>query len=429
MARIRHTALLLILSLLLGACAARGGGRKAPRVLEDRSELTIAVASDLHYLSQTLTDNGPLFQEVVRRGDGKQMLDIEAITEAFTEQMIAEKPDVLILSGDLSFNGEYQSHVDLIEKLRRIEQAGVQVLALSGNHDINVSMTVRFEGEGYERVKNTNAEEFRALYREFGYDEAISADDFSGSYVCAPCAGLRIVMLDTNSYIGNLFPEQSLGWLEEQLAAAKADGAQVITVSHQNLLVHNRLFTSGYRIMNAAELEAMFKKYGVLAHLSGHMHIQHLTDDGIPEVLTSPLSLTPCRYGRLYWQPDSLSYEARAVDVSAWAAAQGLTDEKLLHFADYTRESFYQTSYQQILDSYAESGLPGESIERLARCFAETNLAFFTGGELDREQMAQELAFWTETAGEGMETAYLRSILQDESPSPLKIVLRSAESG
>ena len=87
-------ALLLALCLLLSACAP-GGGKASPKVEEEPKELRIAIASDLHYLSQELTDNGPLFQEVVARGDGKLMLDIEAITEAFTEQMIAEHPDLV----------------------------------------------------------------------------------------------------------------------------------------------------------------------------------------------------------------------------------------------------------------------------------------------------------------------------------------------
>lgn len=418
-------ALLLALCLTLCACAAPGEGAGSVEPPPDIKELTIAVASDLHYLSQALTDNGPLFQEVVRRGDGKLMLYIEEITEAFTEQMIAEKPDLLILSGDLSFNGEYQSHVDLTEKLRRIEEAGVQVLALSGNHDVNLSFTVRYEGEGYERVQNTTAEDFRALYRDFGYAEALSVDDISGSYVYAPCQGLRIIMLDTNSQIGNIFPEKSFSWLEQQLMEAQQDGAQVITASHQNLLIHNSLFISSYRIMNGMELEVLLKKYGVLAHLSGHMHIQHYAEDGIPEVLTSPLSLTPCRYGLLHWDAERLDYEAKSVDVADWAERQGLTDETLLHFADYARESFYQRSYRQIINAYAESGLPEETVERMARCFAEANLGYFTGERGDREALTEELAFWKETVGEGMETAYLRSILLDESPDALSISLRS----
>ena len=417
-------ALLLVLCLLLCACG-QSGGEEQPGTVEEPKELRIAIASDLHYLSQELTDNGPLFQEVVARGDGKLMLDIEAITEAFTEQMIAEHPDLLILSGDLSFNGEYRSHVDLAAKLKRIESAGVRVLVLPGNHDVDVPTTIRFEGEEYARTENISAEEFRSLYGDYVCDEALSVDERSGSYVCEAGEGLRIVMLDTNSYASNSLPGQSLIWLEEQLKDAEEASSRVITVSHQNIFAHNKLFNFGYRITNADDLKALLIKYGVLAHFSGHMHIQHAATDGITEILNSPLSLVPCRYGLLRWTGDGLSYEARSVDVSAWAESRGLTDEKLLHFADYARDSFYQNSYRQILSAFSSSDYPQESVERMARCFAETNLAYFTGEALDREKLAGELDFWIETAGESFHTTYLRSILEDDAPNPLKNEFRT----
>ena len=426
MKRIMGIILLLSLCLLLSACAQNGRG--AADMAEAPKELHIVVASDLHYLSQSLTDNGPLFREVVANGDGKLMLDIESITEAFIEQMIQERPDLLILSGDLTFNGESQSHLDLAEKLKRIEDAGIPVLVLPGNHDLRRT-AVRFEGEGYEQTESIDAQQFDAIDRNFGYDEAISRDEASGSYVYQPCDGLRILMLDSNSRFVNDFPEESLPWVEQQLKQAEKDDAQVITVSHQNLLVHNSLFIFGYQLTRAADLEALFVKYGVLAHLSGHMHIQHAAGDRFVEVLTSPLSLVPCRYGLLTWTPQSLVYEAQSVDVSAWAEKQGSTEEHLLHFADQARDGFTDHFRRQILADYAALGLPEESVERMARCFAETNLAYFTGEPLDRGKLSRELDFWEDTTGESFHTAYLRCILLDESPNALRIELYPGQSG
>lgn len=431
---------LLLALLLLAACAgqpAEPAPTEAPIPAETappaetaapEGPLRVAVASDLHYISQSLTDNGPLFQEVAARGDGKLMLEIEAIAEAFTEQMIAEKPDVLILSGDISFNGAVQSHRDLAAKLRRIEEAGVQVLVQPGNHDLTEKPALRFEGEGYERVENCTAAEFQAIYADFGYAEALSFDSRSGSYVYAPWAGYRIFMLDTNSALANSFPRESLPWLEQQLQAAQDAGDRVISVSHQNLLNHNSLFRFGYEINNAQALKLLLRQYGVPLHLSGHMHIQHAAQDGITEILTEALSLYPCRYGQLLWDGEGLSYEAKSVDVAAWARSQGRTEEKLLNFEAYARESFYRHFYAQTLAGYADSGLPEETVERLARCFADTNFAFFLGEEIDREALAAELAFWQEAAGEGLEIAYLRTVLKDVSPSPLKIVLPAGKA-
>ena len=68
-------------------------------------QVTLFVATDLHYLSPELTDHGAYFQQMIRDGDGKAMEYCEELTDAFVEQVIAQRPDVLILSGELTFNG------------------------------------------------------------------------------------------------------------------------------------------------------------------------------------------------------------------------------------------------------------------------------------------------------------------------------------
>ena len=426
--------LALLLALLLGACAAQEAvPQSAPEpiptltpgpVPTEPPSLRIVVASDWHYLSQALTDNGSLFRRIVEHGDGKLMLDIEAISEAFIEQMLDERPDAIVLTGDLSFNGEYQSLADLAGKLSRLPEAGIPVLVLPGNHDIRRSGSYRYADESREPVPNTSAEEFRALFEAFGRQQARSVDEVSGSYVWEAAAGLRLLVLDTNSASGNLFPTESLDWLARELRDAEEAGAQVISFSHQNLLVHNPMFTFGYQISNADAIAKLLAQYGVLANLSGHMHIQHYLDGPVPEILSSPLSLVPCRYGLLVWDGAGLTYETRSVDVSAWAQRHGCTEEHLLNFETYAAESFYQIYYNQIAEGLAGRELPEDAPERMARCFAEVNLAYFTGEPVDRERLAEELDFWVSVLGESFETAYLRGILEDDAPSPLRVTMR-----
>ena len=83
--------------------------------LSEQKDLTLVLATDLHYISPELTDNGPYFTRMFENADGKVMTKIEPLTEAFVEEMIAMKPDALILSGDLTFNGAKQSHEDLVK--------------------------------------------------------------------------------------------------------------------------------------------------------------------------------------------------------------------------------------------------------------------------------------------------------------------------
>ena len=108
--------------------------------------INIAVATDLHYLSSSLTDGGSFFTDLVNNADGKNMFYIEEITESFVATIIREKPEILILSGDLTFNGERQSHLDLEKKLSRIRQNGTQILVIPGNHDIDRSSSEDFMG-------------------------------------------------------------------------------------------------------------------------------------------------------------------------------------------------------------------------------------------------------------------------------------------
>lgn len=421
----KYVRIILGLSLaLLMLCACTAPESMSDPASESAQEsVRIVVASDLHYLSQALTDNGPLFRRVVEHGDGKLMLDIEAITEAFIEQMISEHPDAVVLTGDLSFNGEAQSLADLAEKLGRLQEAGIPVLVIPGNHDVRRSGTYRYSGDSYEPVPNASADDFRKLYAAFGPQQASSVDTLSGSYVWEAAEGLRLLLLDTNSVVVNFFPSESLDWLESELREANEAGAQVICFSHQNLLIHNSMFVFGYQISNADAVMELLAQYGVLANLCGHVHIQHALDGPVPEILTSPLSLVPCRYGLLVWDGAGLTYEARSVDVSAWARLHGRTEEQLLSFDTYAAESFYQIYYRQIADGLAEVELPDGASERMARCFADTNLAYFTGTMSERDRLLTELDFWVSVAGESFETAYLRGILQDESPDPLYVKL------
>ena len=105
----------MILKLLLCICMSV----LCQGCVEDQTT-TIIVASDLHYLSTSLFDDGEAFTSLVEHADGKYMPYIEEIVEAFTEEVIAYKPDYLLLLGDLTFNGEELSHQDLSAKLNTI---------------------------------------------------------------------------------------------------------------------------------------------------------------------------------------------------------------------------------------------------------------------------------------------------------------------
>lgn len=142
----------------------------------------ILLASDIHYLSKNLTDFGEAFTYKVEHGDGKLVNYIWEITDAFIGAVKTENPDLVILSGDLTLNGEKESHLEFAEKLQEIEDAGVPVIVIPGNHDINNTSAAQFTAEQALGTPHISPEEFAGIYQEYGYNEAVSRDPASLSY-------------------------------------------------------------------------------------------------------------------------------------------------------------------------------------------------------------------------------------------------------
>lgn len=141
--RIVSLAVILAFMVVLGGTALVPHEKQPPSQYAPLEQTTLFVASDLHYLSPELTDNGEYFHKLIENGDGKAMGFCEDITDAFITQVIGQKPDVLILSGDLTFNGEKASHTVLAEKLSAVKEAGIPVLVLPGNHDLENPMALK----------------------------------------------------------------------------------------------------------------------------------------------------------------------------------------------------------------------------------------------------------------------------------------------
>lgn len=337
---------------------------------------TLIVATDLHYIAPELTDHGPYFQQVIENADGKVTQYSEELTDAFLSQVIAASPDALILSGDLTFNGAEESHAALAEKLRSVADAGIPVVVIPGNHDLDNTQAASFYGDDYQLVESVSQERFQEIYRPFGYEQALAVEESSGSYLYQLSPGLRLLMVNANTLEApGGVTDTTLAWIGARLREAATQKQRVIAVSHQTLLPHNSLFTSGFVMDGHDKLLALYQKCGVLCNLSGHMHIQHTAVNGLPEIVTSSLAVSPNQYGVLILDGMTAHYETKAVDVSQWARAREYTDSALLNFDQTAADFFLETSRRQ-----AQAALEGSAdTDILADFFAQVNIAYFAG--------------------------------------------------
>ena len=91
------------------------------------AETKLMIVSDLHYLAPSLCRDSGLFLRSLRRGDGKITQYGEELLAALYQEILREGPDALIVTGDLTFNGEKLSHLALADWFRAMENAGVSV--------------------------------------------------------------------------------------------------------------------------------------------------------------------------------------------------------------------------------------------------------------------------------------------------------------
>ena len=154
-----------------------------------------------------------------------------------------------------------------------------------------------FFGDGYELVPSVSGEDFSRIYGAFGFEEALSRDTDSLSYMAQLNEGTRLLMLDANTFHDYCsLSKKTLDWAEEQLSAAKEEGMDVLAACHQNLYQHS-VFRGGYMLECSEMLHQLLEDYEVPLMLSGHMHIQHILTEGtVTEIATSPLTMSACRY-------------------------------------------------------------------------------------------------------------------------------------
>lgn len=352
----------------------------------------IIVATDTHYLSSRVNDGGKAFTDMLYNSDGKLVQYCDEIFSAFSDDVIEEKPDVVILSGDLTFNGERASHEDFVKKLDYIQSNGVQVLTIPGNHDINRS-SAQFKGDEYLPTESISAQDYKDMYYNFGMAQAESVDEYSFSYLYKVNDSLYVLMLDTNAFGANFVQDNSYEWIENQLKFVKKKHADVITVSHQNLFAHNEQLSFVYQLYDADELLALLNEYKVKCHLSGHIHLQHYMQDGVTEIVTSSMLVAPSKYGVIDYN-GKFNYETKQIDVQKWAEKNNVNNEDLQNFSEFSVQFFKNSGTSRTMAQLKDANIPSADKELLAYTFGELNYAYFAGTQCDIEPLADGIELW-----------------------------------
>jgi len=389
----RKTTILIALMFLATLSGCSNESTKYVPLKADE-EITIIVSTDMHFLASDYHDDKASSQQLYRLRDGKLTKYGTEILHAFIDEVITKKPTALVLTGDLTFNGEMASHKEIAEALKEVKKAGIQVFISPGNHDIRNPFAYSFNGDDVFQEKTVEADEFQKIYQDFGWNQAIMQDEKSLSYLVELREGLWLLMMDANKYMYNsgfgtvaigTFQTETIEWMKECFELAKEKGAKIITSTHQSLLINEYLHSDDYRITNSNALKNLMAQYGSKVNLSGHIHTQAIVsneyqDATLYEVVTESLAVAQNNYGFITITPDDVfTYETVSLDVESWAKKKGLTDYNLLNFSEYGIKFYQDVSYTNFHNRYEGYGMTPQDAEILAKFVADLNPYYFSG--------------------------------------------------
>lgn len=292
--------------------------------------LTIAVITDLHYLSPKLAIEGDALT-AYERLTGRNRKDLDEVLDKTLNNLIDEEIDILLITGDITNHGERLSHIDFIEKILPLKESGTRIFVTPGNHDINIPDAKAYTGNEAIPTENINKEEFAELYKLFGYNEAFKRNDHSLSYLSELNENIWLLSIDTNLYEeydadgylskGRIKP-QTLEWILEILKEADDKGIRVLGMMHHGLIEHipyQSTFFPDYLIEDWEKTADLLANVGLEIVFTGHFHSNDITlrtsseGNTIYDVETASLAQYPFAYRIMKLSSSDLSIDTRFI--------------------------------------------------------------------------------------------------------------------
>jgi hypothetical protein len=406
--------------------------------------IKICAITDVHYFDTSLLINdGPAFEEYLTY-DRKLLRESYAITESLFNLLITEQPDILLVSGDITKDGELVCHEKMAGYFSQLEATGTKVFICPGNHDINNPMAVAFDGTLTYPVPFVNPEEFKSVYADYGFDEAIAIDTASLSYAVEPIEGLQILSMDVcrydSNYISNYpqtnggFEPNVLQWAKDRIVDAAGQGKIIIGMMHHNVVQHftnQKMIFGEYVIDDWDNVSTQFANLGMKAVFTGHFHAQDIVRKTAPsgkqifDIETGSVVTWPCPY--------------RICTI--------LTDSTMVITGNKVEEIDYDTgtlSFQEYALQDLETGLPPTIIHLLTNppynisqslaetvepAFTETLIAHYNGNEGSPSANTQWIMFLLTISGYGYITQALQSVWDDMAPDDWNTSINLSPTG
>lgn len=330
--------------------------------------MRFAVLSDTHYISKSTLYNGGA-------NSPRDVLRHEINRKVFDDLKARTDLDTILITGDLTDAGDWDSHRELAEILQDVQNSGKKVYVLTATHDFHFSRAwvsvyeqpLRYKQRPWEKPwfdrENTDykrlvADDFAHLpaeackplikpvafpdelwdhYRAFGRDQAFSVCDSAYSYAVKLEDKLWCLMLNNNMRDVDALMDFSAAyspacyrWIEQIMRQAKQEGAFVFACTHHPLVPPVPAYKIGgtTRNMRSAAVCHTLADLGLTLVFSGHTHFSNVvfgsSDSGsvLCNVTTPSICYLPPAWRLVELDPASHRLKQQVIDVEKTDAMQ-----------------------------------------------------------------------------------------------------------
>ena len=291
-----------------------------------QQSLKIAVISDTHYLSPKLASTGTALQ-MFESTTGRNTKELHQVLSQVFSNLQTYQPDILLIAGDITNNGERDSHTDFADILKPLAENGTRIFVVPGNHDVNVPNAKAFVGNRPSLTSNISTQEFEHIYAPYGYGKATRRDSASLSYLAELNDSTWLLGIDSNRYkehttttiSGGRILSETMKWALEILQEAKSKNILVMGMMHHGLVEHmpyQATFMPNYLIEDWQNSAEKLADYGLQLMFTGHFHSNDITllttpkGNTIYDIETGSLAGYPFPYRLMTLQNKKLTIES-----------------------------------------------------------------------------------------------------------------------
>ncbi len=292
------------------------------------SPLTLTVLTDTHYYCKENGTSGKAYDFANLKSQKLLAESPDVLAEAFKQIENNTESDIVLISGDVTNNGELNSHAEFISMLRNLKAKGKKVYVITATHDFREGgVTNGYSGDTVYDVPTAKRSMLFDMYREFGPDEALDVHMPSMSYIVQLADGYRLFALndDTNLNGKSGFSDDCFEWITKQAIKAKEENQFVIAMTHHPLIAPSPIYEligKGDMLGDYNERIRQLADLGIQFIFTGHTHIHNISayqsEQG--NVLydicgASPIGY-PGAYRKVIFKPDEKTVDVDTVFVN-----------------------------------------------------------------------------------------------------------------